>query len=411
MSVRLKSLFSYRIIPTLAILVRRMLPGMFGILMAVEFVDEFQFVLREAAWPLIRTDLDMSYLFVGLVLGLPGVITGPIELVIGVVGDTKHRKSIMVAGGVIFSIAVLLMAVSLNGWMLLAATVLVYPASFALVGLGNGLLIDSNPERAEQIMTRWVFAGSVGLVLGSLVLAAAASYGVSWRVLFAGVGAGSLLVTLLFARRVRVTRGRGRSASVRMVRLGLIAAVRSMGRRTTARWLVLLGFSDMMTDILLGFLALYFVDVIGVSAAQAAVAVTVWSVVGLAGDFAIIPLLKRVDGLTYLRWNAALTIGVFTAFLLTPWYFAAVAVLGALGFMNAGWYAILQAQLYQSMQGRSGRVSGVSSMAYTFWALVPLGVGALAAVVGLDVAMWVLLSGPVVIFVGLSPGLGLSRRG
>ena len=399
--MRFSSLFSSRALLVLARLVRRMLPGMFGILMAVAFVDEFQFGAREAAWPVIRTDLNMSYLLVGLVLGLPGVLTAPFDLVIGVVGDTKHRKTIMVVGGVLWSIAMLLMAVSVNGWMLLGATLLFYPASFALVALGNGTLIDENPERSEATMVRWVFAGSVGVVLGSLVLAGAVELGISWRVLFASISVVSFAITLVFARQVRVTRGANRSFNGRMVRLGLFAAVRSMGRKTTARWLVLLGFSDLTTDVLLGFLALYFVDVIGVSPAQAAVAVTVWSVVGLVGDFAIIPLLERVDGLTYLRINAAVMTGVFVAFLLIPWYFAAVAVLGVLGLLNAGWYPILQAQLFRAMPGRSGRVSGITGLSHLFWGWVPLGVGAIAALVGLEVAMWVLVIGPLAVFAGL----------
>jgi FSR family fosmidomycin resistance protein-like MFS transporter len=402
LSVRFLFKNPFGISPVFSRLVRRMLPGMVGVLLAVEFADEFEFGLREAAWPVIRTDLNMSYLLVGLVLGLPGVVTGPVEFVIGILGDTKHRMSIMVVGGVVFSVAILLMAVSVNGWMLLGATILFFPASFAIVGLGNGTLIDANPGRAEQVMARWTFAGSAGIVVGSLVFAAAVETGVSWRILFSAVGVGSLLLTVLFARRVKVTKGRGRSARWRLVRLGMIAAVRSMGQRGPRRWLVLLGFSDMMTDILLGFLALYFVDVLGVSVAQAAVAVVVWSVVGLIGDFAIIPLLERVDGLRYLRINAAIMVFVFAGFLLVPWYLAAVVVLGVLGFMNAGWYAILQAQLYQSMPGRSGRVSAVASLAYTGWAFVPLGVGALAAVIGLGAAMWVLLVGPVVVFLGLS---------
>ena len=141
---------------------------MFGILMAVEFVDEFEFGLREAAWLDIRTDLDMSYLLVGLVLGLPGVIIGPFESVLGILGDTKHRKRIMVAGGFFFALAVLLMAAIVNGWMLLGVTVLFFPSSFALVGLGQATLMDTNPARTEQNMARWTFAGSVGIVLGLL---------------------------------------------------------------------------------------------------------------------------------------------------------------------------------------------------------------------------------------------------
>jgi FSR family fosmidomycin resistance protein-like MFS transporter len=106
-----------------------------------------------------------------------------------------------------------------------------------------------------------------------------------------------------------------------------------------------------------------------------------------------------------LRISAALTAGVFVAFMFTPWYLAAVVLVGVLGLLNAGWYSILQTQLYKAMPGRSGRVTAVTSVASTVEALVPLGVGALAAVAGLEVALWVLLAGPVALVVGLPRGV------
>ncbi len=52
---------------------------------------------------------------------------------------------------------------------------------------------------------------------------------------------------------------------------------------------------------LLGFLALYFVDVTRLTAGQAALGIAVWSGLGLLGDFLLIPLLEKVRGLDYLR--------------------------------------------------------------------------------------------------------------
>lgn len=39
----------------------------------------------------------------------------------------------------------------------------------------------------------------------------------------------------------------------------------ALRQKEVLRWLVLLEFSDLMLDVLLGFLALYFVDVAGFS--------------------------------------------------------------------------------------------------------------------------------------------------
>lgn len=42
------------------------------ILLLIEFLDELVFGAGEAAWPLIRDDLALSYDQIGLLLGIPG---------------------------------------------------------------------------------------------------------------------------------------------------------------------------------------------------------------------------------------------------------------------------------------------------------------------------------------------------
>ena len=49
-------------------------------LLLIEFLDEFIFGAREAAWPIIRNDLDLTYLQIGLVLGVPVVVSSIVGL-------------------------------------------------------------------------------------------------------------------------------------------------------------------------------------------------------------------------------------------------------------------------------------------------------------------------------------------
>lgn len=167
------------------------------------------------------------------------------------------------------------------------------------------------------------------------------------------------------------------------------------------RWLILLRFSDLMLDVLLGYLALYFVDVVGVTAGQAATAVAVWTGVGLLGDVLLIPLLERVPGLRYLRLSAAVKLMLFPAFLLIPAFWAKLALLALLGLFNAGWYSILKAQLYSAMPGQSGTSMAVDNVFGFVGALVPWGLGLIAGRFGLHAAMWLLLLGPLALLVGL----------
>ena len=103
---------------------------------------------------------------------------------------------------------------------------------------------------------------------------------------------------------------------------GLVDALRALRRPEVLRWLTLLQFSDLMLDVLLGFLALYFVDVAGVTPTQAGMAVAVWTGVGLLGDLLLIPLLERVRGLSYLRVSTVIELLLFPAFLLVPGFWA-----------------------------------------------------------------------------------------
>ncbi len=156
-----------------------------------------------------------------------------------------------------------------------------------------------------------------------------------------------------------------------------------------------------MLDVFYSFLALYLVDIAGVSPATAALGVAVWTGVGLLGDFLIIPILERVDGLAYLRVSAFIKLCLLPIFLLVPWIWVKFIVLGLLGFLNAGWYAILQAQLYSTLPGKSGTVMSLGSMASIVGKTIPLMIGLVAQAFGLGTAMWIFLLGPIALLVGL----------
>ncbi len=65
----------------------------------IEFFDELNYGIGNAALPAIRTDLGITYLQVGLLLGLPGILNTFIEPVLMLLGDTRFRKHIMLGGG------------------------------------------------------------------------------------------------------------------------------------------------------------------------------------------------------------------------------------------------------------------------------------------------------------------------
>lgn len=384
-------------------LARRRVLTFASLLLVIEFADEVVFGAREAAWPIVRADLGLSYGQIGLLLGVPSVIASVVEPIIGILGDGWRRRALIVGGGLGFTASLLLSAVAPSFPLLLISFILFYPSSGAFVSLSQASLMDSNPARHEQLMARWTAAGSMGVLAGPLLLAGATTIGLGWRGLYAALGALSLLLTLLVWRRPFPPPSE--EASEQTLRQGLGEALAALRRWQVLRWLVLLEFSNFMLDLLLGFLALYFVDEVGTTITMAGGAVAVWVGVGLLGDLLLIPLLERIRGLSYLRYSAGLMLILYPTFLLLPTIEGKLVLLGLMGLANAGWYAILQAQLYSALPGRSGTVTAISALFGIGAGLVPLLLGLLAEAMGLGVMMWVLLLGPIVLLLALPRGI------
>ncbi|HEX8147865.1 MAG TPA: MFS transporter [Pyrinomonadaceae bacterium] len=372
-------------------------------LLAVEFLDELVFGLREVAWPLIRDDLRLSYTQVGVILSVPPVVGHLVEPLLGVLGDVWRRRALVLAGGVAFAAGTLLVGLSTGFALLLAASILSNPASGAFIGLSQATLMDAAPERREQNMARWALAGSVGNSVGPAAVGACVWAGVSWRWGFVAAGA-LMLLSVAAARRQPFETPSAREAERTRAALveGLRSALRALRRRAVLRWLVLLELGDFTYDILRGFLALYFVDVVGAGEGGAALAVAGWTWVGLAGDFAVVPLLERVRGLRYLRVSTAFVSALFPLMLLAEGFSTKLVLLGLLGFANAGWYAVIKSKLYDELPGQSGTVAMTLGNVFGLaGSLFPLALGTFAERYGLASMMWLLAAGPVLLLAGL----------
>jgi FSR family fosmidomycin resistance protein-like MFS transporter len=367
--------------------------GLAAIFLAIEFLDELAFGTIGAAWPAIRDDLNLTYAQIGLLVGLPLVLGNFVEPALGLLGDLGHRKRIILAGGVCFLAAMLLMGASASFILLLAALILSSPSSGAFVSLSQATLMDQDPGRRELSMARWTLAGSLGVVAGPILLTVILSAGGSWRLpMFLFAGFAFILTLALAPRRFPPPPPGEEHLTFRGLLTDFWAAVR---RREVLRWLVLLALGDLMLDVLLGFIALYGTDVASVSPATASLMVAVWSGVGILGDALLIPLLTRMDPLKYLRISVLLMLGLYAGFLLAPWIAAKFILLAGMGLLNSGWYAIPQARLYATLPGRSGTAMAVTSAFGVLAGGIPWLLGGLAQQFGLAPVMWLLMAGPV----------------
>jgi len=372
-----------------------------SVMLVVEFLDEFAYSVLEVARPLIRDTFALSYVEVGLITTLPVLVAILVEPIVGFFAD-GNRRLLITGGGLLFGAGLLIQgtAPTFIGFMLGAT--LQAPASGVFVNLAQASLMDDDPQRRENRMALWTFSGSVAVVTGPLLFSAMLLLGSSWRIVFVASGVVSILVALWMLRLPPSYALRSDVDTPEVTQAERLTAILSLLKRADIwRWLVLLELSNLMLDVLFSLMALYMVDVVGVSEAQAALAIVVWTGVGLIGDFLLIPLLERVRGLAYLRLSAIAEVVLYPAFLLVDNWYLKLVLLGMVGLFNAGWYAILQSKVYDELDEQSGAVLIVGNAAGIVTALLPVLLGLVAQVWSLEVAMWLLLLGPLGLLSGL----------
>src|SRR5206468_3357120 len=125
------------------------------------------------------------------------------------------------------------------------------PASGSFVSLSQATLMDAEPLGREQNMLRWTAAGSLGAVAGPLALGGVILLHLGWRSLFAAFAVLTIPVVIMLWARLPETRG---AVEGQPLLNGLRAALRELRRGRVLRWLVMLECSDLLLDVLLGYL-------------------------------------------------------------------------------------------------------------------------------------------------------------
>lgn len=333
-------------------------------------------------------------------LSVPALIANLLEPPIGILGDSWRRFTLIALGGLAFATSMLMFAGASHEWHLLAALALMYPASGTFVSLSQSTMMDTMRGNEERGMVVWTLAGSLGVALGPLLVAGAIALGSTWRSVYAGVAFGAVMATLgllAVAPRDGVSRSQHRPRFVEVA----VEAWRALKQRALLKWLALLAVIDLLLQVFVAYLALYFVDEVGSSPATAALAVTVWTIFALAGEALLVLLLRRFDGLTVVRSSAWLVALLLPAFLLTPAATVKLALVAALGLFSAGWYSILKAQFYRTLEGRSGAAMAIDSLFGSVTAIFPVIVGLTAGAHGLSIALWLVMLAPVSLAVAL----------
>jgi FSR family fosmidomycin resistance protein-like MFS transporter len=371
-----------------------------AVLYGVELLDEFLYGLFGATLPTIKTELALTYTQVGLLFTLPGLIGVVGEPFIGLLGDTRHRRALVLGGISATAIGLALIAGAQQYLPLLLAHCIMYVASGAYVNLSQATLIDRDPRRAENTMARWVLMGAIGVTISPLLITVVLSLEGSWRAVFFSTAiVAGVFAALLFQQRFDGHDGaQDEIGSLKHLGRSLLTALRS---RTLIKWVVLTELADFMLDKLLEVTGLYFHDVAGVSLPAASAAVTVSTIAGLIGSFALVPLLEKVNGVRVLRVSAFIALLAYTALLSIPIVWLKYVLIAVISLSTSGWYVVLRAKCYEVLPGQSGVVVAVTSLANISSLFVPLLLGGIADAFGLQAAMWLLIIGPIALIRGV----------
>ena len=369
--------------------------------LGIEFFDELDYGIRSAALPSIRDDLGLNYAQLGLLLGLPHIVSAAVEWLLMLLGDTLLRKRLIVVGGGVLTLALALIATANSFSPVLFAWMISFPASGAFVTLSQASLMDLNPGREAHMMARWSLSGSLANLIGPLLLAGGFALGWGWRWAFWMLAGLALLLAGLAWRssmplpnhpavEAAQSDRNTRRVGAELLR-GLWQALRSP---RLLLMILLLQLADLMMDVLSIYLPLFYTDVMALKPTQVALLLSATMLANLVSDALVIPLLEKFDGRRVVRLSALVVAVLYVAFLVVPWVAAQIALVLLLKLLTLGWYSVLQGEAYAAAPGRSGTVMALNSLGGLAGGIFPWLIGVAAERVGLRLAMWLLLLGP-----------------
>lgn len=100
-----------------------------AVLYGVELLDEFIYGLSGAAMPTLKIEFALTYTQVGLLFTLPGLVGVLGDPVIGLLGDTRHRRKLVLGGILATALGLSLMAGAQRYATMLLADSVMYIAS------------------------------------------------------------------------------------------------------------------------------------------------------------------------------------------------------------------------------------------------------------------------------------------
>jgi FSR family fosmidomycin resistance protein-like MFS transporter len=152
-------------------------------LLSFGLLDEVVSGLPVIGLPLVRDQLRLNYVQIGLLFTISQSATMLLEPLINLLSD-RGSKRLWISGGLFgMALSFFLAGSAVSYSVLLLAFVLSGIAGKAAIGLGQGALIDQNPLEGAWVMTRWTLLSGIGDLLAPLTVGIFAGLHLGWSAL------------------------------------------------------------------------------------------------------------------------------------------------------------------------------------------------------------------------------------
>jgi FSR family fosmidomycin resistance protein-like MFS transporter len=369
-------------------------------LFSLPLIDELVSGVPVLTTPLLRAELDLNYVQVGLLFTVAELAAFVVDPLVNTLSDQWPKRWLLLGGILGLATGFALAAASSYFGLLLLGVTIIGATNGSALGLGQAILIDAQPATTLRILTRWTTMAALGDLLAPLLVATALAAQLGWRTLWWGSALLWLAAAVAIGRQrlVAADPPSGETTTYTIDWPGLRANLR-MGLRNPRllRWIFLDICPTMLDELFLVFAALFLTDKLGTNPAAASMMLTAPVIGGLSGLALLHALGTRYSPARLLQASALVAMAGLILFLIARAPLSTLAGLGLTGLGAAFWYPIMAAEAYDSLPGRSGTVRALGSLRKPLEIALPLLLGLAAEHWGIDWGLGLLLVAPVIV--------------